>query len=193
MDNKKIIINIGRQFGSGGKATAEEIGRILGIPVYDAELLSEAAKKSGIREEIFSSSDERNRFWAFGTGIGNNEIFKIQSETIREIAQKGSAVFVGRASDYVLRDLDCCLDVFISAPFEKRLEKTLAENTKMSRREAEFFIQKKDKERADYYNFFTFTDWGAASNYDLCIDSAILGYTGTAEFIIEFARRKGLL
>ena len=76
MDNKKIIINIGRQFGSGGKATAEEIGRILGIPVYDAELLSEAAKKSGIREEIFSSSDERNRFWAFGTGIGNNEIFK---------------------------------------------------------------------------------------------------------------------
>lgn len=193
MDKKQIIINIGRQFGSGGKATAEELGRILNIPVYDAELLSEAAKKSGIREEIFSSSDEKNRFWSFGTGIGNNELFKIQSDTIREIAFKGSAIFVGRASDYVLRDFDCCLDVFISAPFEKRLEKTMKENPKLSKREAEFFIQKKDKERADYYNFFTFTDWGVASNYDLCIDSAILGYTGTAEFIIEFAKRKGLL
>lgn len=191
MENKHIIINIGRQFGSGGKATAEELGRILGIPVYDGELLTEAAKKSGIRKELFTSSDEKHRFWSFGTGLGDNELFKIQSDTIRDIAHKGSAIFVGRASDYVLRDMKC-LDVFISAPFENRVKKIMDERG-LSEREAELLIQRKDKERSDYYNFFTFTEWGVAANYDLCIDSAILGYTGTAEFIIEFGKHAGLL
>lgn len=191
MENKHIIINIGRQFGSGGKATAEELGRILGIPVYDGELLTEAARKSGIRKELFTSSDEKHRFWSFGTGLGDNELFKIQSDTIRDIAHKGSAIFVGRASDYVLRDMKC-LDVFISAPFENRVKKMMDERG-LSEREAELLIQRKDKERSDYYNFFTFTAWGEADNYDLCIDSAILGYTGTAEFIIEFGKRAGLI
>ena len=129
--------------------------------------------------------------WSFGTGLGDNELFKIQSDTIREIAHKGSAIFVGRASDYVLRDMKC-LDVFISAPFENRAKKMMDERG-LSEREAELLIQRKDKERSDYYNFFTFTEWGVAANYDLCIDSAILGYNGTAEFIIEFGKRAGLL
>ena len=191
MEKKHIIINIGRQFGSGGKATADELGRILGIPVYDGELLTEAAKKSGIRKELFTSSDEKHRFWSFGTGLGDNELFRIQSDTIRDIAQRGDAIFVGRASDYVLRDMDC-IDVFISAPFEVRVKKMMEEKG-LSEREAELLVQRKDKERSSYYNFFTFTEWGVASNYDLCIDSAILGITGTAEFIIEYAKRRGLL
>ncbi len=191
MKDRHIIINIGRQFGSGGKATADELGRILGIPVYDGELLTEAAKKSGIRKDLFTSSDEKHRFWTFGTGLGDNELFKIQSDTIRDIASKGDAIFVGRASDYVLRDMQC-LDIFISAPLEVRIKKMMAERN-LSEREAELLIQRKDKERSDYYNFFTFTNWGVASNYDLCIDSTILGYTGTAEFIIEFGRRTGLI
>lgn len=191
MKDRHIIINIGRQFGSGGKATAEELGRILSIPVYDGELLTEAAKKSGIRKELFTSSDEKHRFWAFGTGLGDNELFKIQSDTIRDIASKGDAIFVGRASDYVLRDMQC-LDIFISAPLEVRIKKMMTERN-LSEREAELLIQRKDKERSEYYNFFTFTNWGVASNYDLCIDSTILGYTGTAEFIIEFGRRTGLI
>lgn len=191
MEKKHIIINIGRQFGSGGKATADELGKRLGINVYDGELLTEAAKKSGIRKELFTTSDEKHRFWAFGTGLGDNELFKIQSDTIRDIAQKGDAIFVGRASDYVLRDMDC-IDVFISAPFEVRVKKMMAEKN-LTEREAELLIQRKDKERADYYNFFTFTEWGVASNYDLCLDSAILGIPGTADFIIDYAKRRGLL
>jgi len=191
MKDRHIIINIGRQFGSGGKATADELGRILGIPVYDGELLTEAAKKSGIRKELFSSSDEKHRFWTFGTGLGDNELFKIQSDTIRDIASKGDVIFVGRASEYVLRDMEC-LDIFISAPLEFRIKKMMTERN-LNEREAELLIQRKDKERSEYYNFFTFTNWGVASNYDLCIDSTILGYTGTAEFIIEFGRHTGLI
>lgn len=192
MDNKNhVIINIGRQFGCGGKAIADELSRILGIPAYDGELLTEAAKKSGFRKELFAKSDEKHRFWAFGTGLSDAELFKIQSDTIRDIAQKGSAIFVGRASDYVLRDMDC-LDVFISAPLEYRVGRIMKEHN-LTEKEAELLVLKKNKEREEYYNFFTFTEWGVASNYDLCIDSTILGITGTAEFIIEFARRRGLL
>lgn len=191
MEQKHIIINIGRQFGSCGKAVADELGRRLGIPVYDRELLSEAAKKSGFRQDLFESSDERHRFWAFGAGLNDSELFKIQSDTIRSIAEKGSAIFVGRASDYVLRDMKC-LDVFISAPYETRVAR-MKEELGISQKDAEYLVLRKDRERQDYYNFFTFTEWGVASNYDLCINSAILGVQGTAEMIIEFGKRTGLI
>ena len=186
MENKHIIINIGRQFGSGGKATAEELGRILGIPVYDGELLTEAAKKSGIRKELFTSSDEKHRFWSFGTGLGDNELFKIQSDTIRDIAHKGSAIFVGRASDYVLRDMKC-LDVFISAPFEFRVRE-VAGREGISETEAERKVSRIDRERADYYNYLSLGKWGAAKEYHLCIDASILGIKKTAELICGFVK-----
>lgn len=191
MTDKHIIINIGRQFGCGGKAIADEISRKLGIPAYDGELLTEAAKKSGIRHELFKSSDEKFRFWNFGTGLTDQELYKIQSDTIRDIAQRGSAIFVGRAANYVLRDMDC-LDVFISAPLEVRTQ-SIMERHHLSHKDAEALVVKSNKQRAEYYGFFTFSEWGDASNYDLCIDSSILGIQGTADFIIEFARRKGML
>lgn len=191
MDKKHIIINIGRQFGCGGKAIADEISRQLGIPAYDGELLTEAARKSGIRHEVFQSSDEKFRFWSFGSGLTDPEIYKIQSDTIRDIAQKGSAIFVGRAANYVLRDMDC-LNIFISAPLEVRVQ-SIMERHKLSHKDAESLVVKRNKQREDYYNFFTFREWSDASNYDLCIDSSVLGIQGTADFIIEFARRKGIL
>ena len=198
--DKHIIINIGRQFGSGGKSVAEVLGRRLGIPVYDNELLTKAAEQSGLNPDLFRRSDEHksvlgigsvfssNRFGGFTqSGITDSALFQIQSDAIRSIAEKEDAIFVGRASDYVLRDMDC-LDVFICAPLEARVAR-VSERLGIAAEEASKMILKKDKGRKEYYDFFTFGDhWGQASNYDLCIDSSIHGIEGTADFIIAFGK-----
>lgn len=190
----RIIVNMGRQFGSGGRTVASMIGEKLGIEVYDNELILKAAERSGVKPEFFRHNDEKKRFFTLGysqNAINDEGLFKIQSDTIRGIAENGSAVFVGRAADYVLRDMKC-LDVFVCAPFEWR-RNLVAERSGLSPDDAAKLIQKKDKSRESWYNFFTFGNWGVASNYDLCVDSSILGLEGTADFIIEFARRAGLL
>lgn len=198
------IINVGRQFGSGGKRVASALSERLGIPVYDNELIAEAAEHSGYSKDLFTKSDERksvftlsnifgttNRYSVGESYLNDNQLFKMQSEVIRDIAAKGPAIFVGRAADYVLRDMEC-LDVFISAPLEDR-KKMVAERENISLEAAESMIVKKDRKRQDYYNFFTFGNWGVASNYDLCVDTSILGIEGTADFIIEFGRKSGLI
>ena len=204
MEEKHILINIGRQFGAGGKGVAELLGARLGIPVYDNELLQKAAEESGFNPALFRKSDERRRLFRFGSlfglsrassyapsAIDGTELFKYQSEAIRDIAQQGSAIFLGRASDYVLRDMEC-LDVFICAPMEDRV-KRVCERTGMEAAEAEKYIQRKEKNRRDYYNFFTLGNWGVASNYDLCLDSSLVGLEGCADLIIDFGRRAGLI
>lgn len=201
---KRILINIGRQFGAGGKGVAALLGERLGIPVYDGELLQKAAEESGFSPAIFRKSDERRILFRFGSLFGLNrassyapsaidgtELFKFQSQAIRDIAEKGSAIFVGRASDYVLRDYEC-LDVFICAPLEDRV-KRVCERTGMEPAEAEKYILRKEKSRRDYYNFFTFGNWGVASNYDLCLDSSLIGLEGCADLIIDFGKKAGLI
>ena len=201
---KKILINIGRQFGAGGKGVALILGERLGIPVYDNELLQKAAEESGFSPAFFRKSDERRRLWRFGSlfgqnrassyapsGIDGTELFRYQSEAIRDIAQQGDAIFLGRASDYVLRDMEC-LDVFICAPLEDRVAR-VRERTGMSAEEAEKYILRKEKNRENYYNFFTLGNWGVASNYDLCLDSSRLGLEGCADMIIDFGRKAGLI
>lgn len=203
MNGQNTIINIGRQFGSGGKLVALKISEILGIPVYDNELISRAADESGFSKELFERSDEKRSIFNissfFDTGrfgdarnyVGDNELFKIQSEVIRNLAAKGSAIFVGRCSNYILRDLKC-LDVFVTAPSEDRV-KRVSERLNISPEEARSRISRQDRTRETYYNFFTFGNWGAASDYDLCIDSSILGIDGTAGFIIDFGRKAELI
>ena len=201
---KKILITIGRQFGSGGKAVAHILGGKLGIPVYDNELIDEAAKKSGFSKDLFEESDEKKRPFSLSSIFSSNryghfsdnyindaDLFRIQSETIRSLAEKGSAIFVGRASDFVLRDKDS-IDVFLTSPLEVR-KRFVAVREGFSEAEAEDLILKREKEREAYYNYITFGNWGVASNYDLCIDSSILGFEGTADLIIEFARKRGYL
>jgi len=198
------IINIGRQFGSGGRRIAAALGVRLGIPVYDNELLVEAAQKSGFSKDLFEMRDEHksnftlsnlfgsiNRYGSADSFLNDNRLFKIQSDVILELAQQGPAIFVGRASDYVLREMEC-LDVFITAPLEIR-KKDVAEREGISLEEAESMIAKRDRDREAYYNYLTFGNWGIASNYDLCIDSSILGIEGTADFIVDFGRKCGLI
>lgn len=196
---KKIIINIGRQFGGGGRAVAYELGRKLNIPVYDREIISQAAKDSGFGAEFFKERDEKRGLFSFTEifGFGDTEnymsdrgIFKLQSQTIEKIAQEGSAIIVGRCADYILRDYENTINVFLTSPLEVRAER-IASRQGMSLEEAREKAQDKDKKRAEYYNYYTFGEWGVAGNYDLCIDSSILGIEGTADFIIDFARKAG--
>ncbi|MBR1490277.1 MAG: cytidylate kinase-like family protein [Bacteroidales bacterium] len=197
------IINVGRSFGSGGGFVAKAIGRKLGIPVYDNELISKAAEESGYSKSVFEGGEKRRSLFSmssfFASGrlpfgessgyVNDDMLFKIQSEVIRNIAEKGDAIIVGRCADYILRDLDC-LDVFVCAPMEFRIQR-LMKNEGLEEDEAEELMRRKDRTREAYYNFYTFGAWGRADNYDLCVDSSILGIEGTADFIIDFGRRAG--
>lgn len=203
MNDQHTIINIGRQYGSGGRDVANEIGRILGIPVYDNELISKAAEESGFSAELFRKSDEKRRLWwvgsifgsnrfgSFTSGLNDGELFRIQSEVIRKIADNGPAIFIGRASNYILRDRRC-LNVFICAPMAVRKE-FVCSREGIPDEKAEEIVYRKDKARAQFYNFFSFGHWGKSSDYHLCIDSSVLGVEKTAEFIVNFGREAGLV
>ena len=201
--DKKIIITIGRQFGAGGLGVAKALGKKLGIPVYDKEILKKAAQDSGFSAEFFEESDEKKRFFSlssiFSNGFGDTEnymsdrgIFKMQSQTIRQIAEQGSAIIVGRCSDYILRDMEGTLDVFLTSPAEIRAAR-VAERSGKTLEESARLVEEMDRKRAEYYNYYTFGDWGVAGTYDLCIDSSVLDIEGTADFIIDFARKAGLI
>lgn len=204
MKDNELIINVGRQFGSGGRLVALELGRKLGIPVYDQELIAKAAEQSGFSKELFANSDEKRNLLAlssfivdvgrFGSAdnyMSDNQLFVIQSNVIRSLADKGPAIFIGRCSDYILRDRKC-LDVFVTATDEVRI-KRIAERMNITPEQADSLMRKKDRTRETYYNYYTFGNWGVASNYDLCVDSSVLGIEGTADMIIDFCRRAGLL
>ena len=204
MKDYGLIINVGRQFGSGGRLVALALGRKLGIPVYDQELIAKAAEQSGFSKELFANSDEKRNLLAlssfivdvgrFGSAdnyMSDNQLFVIQSNVIRSLADKGPAIFIGRCSDYILRDRKC-LDVFVTATDDVRI-KRIAERMHITPEQADSLMRKKDRTRETYYNYYTFGNWGVASNYDLCVDSSVLGIEGTADMIIDFCRRAGLL
>lgn len=180
------------------------LGRKLGIPVYDQELIAKAAEQSGFSKELFANSDEKRNLLAlssfivdvgrFGSAdnyMSDNQLFVIQSNVIRSLADKGPAIFIGRCSDYILRDRKC-LDVFVTATDDVRI-KRIAERMHITPEQADSLMRKKDRTRETYYNYYTFGNWGVASNYDLCVDSSVLGIEGTADMIIDFCRRAGLL
>lgn len=204
MNDNKLIINVGRQFGSGGRLVAQSLGKKLGIPVYDQELITRAAEESGFSKDLFAKSDEKRNLFAlssfivdvgrFGSAdnyMSDNQLFVIQSNVIRSIADKESAIFIGRCADYILRDRPC-LDVFITATEEVRI-KRVASRMNITPEQAQAMMRKRDRTRETYYNYFTFGNWGVASNYDLCVDSSILGIDGTADMIIDFCKRSGLI
>ena len=148
---KKIIINIGRQFGCGAKDVADAIGRRTGIPVYDSELLKKAAQDFGFSETLFSGSDEKKRCFSlssifnsniFGCSSMNDDasLFAMQAEAIKNIAKNGSAIIIGRAANYILRDCDCCLDVFLTCPLEERA-KRVSQREGMTVEEALHFFE----------------------------------------------------
>ena len=203
----KFVINIGRQLGSGGKAVGEAVAARLGIGVYDKQLINLAAEQSGICPEIFEKADEKESRNLFATFIGylrspfvgseysgsnvlsSDALFKIQSDVIRDLASRESCVFVGRCADYILREHPRCVNIFVSASREDRIER-LVRTRRLTPEAAEQLMDSTDEKRADYYNYYSNRTWGAAATYHLCIDSSVLGIDGTAAFAEEFIRKK---
>ena len=201
---KHIIINIGRQLGSGG----HDIGRMLALDFqakyYDRELLNLAAKESGLSEKIFEQNDEKKGFFrgllnlgsphvssgrVYNSGVSQESLFQFQSEAIKKAANEGSCVFVGRCADYVLRNLPNTVSVFVTASMDYRVHQIMNKRH-LDEDAARKFIEQGESERATYYNYYTGKKWGAAESYDLCIDSSILGLVETEKIIALFIRKK---
>lgn len=192
MDKK--IITISREFGSGGRTIAKQLAERLGIPYYDQELILELAKKSGFSEDYVKEESEYTPGGLFSSvlaardmGLTNQDkLWNIQKEIILSLAQKGSCVIVGRCADYILRDTEKCLNVFIHASMEKRANRIVSvygerEQSPMQR------LCDKDKRRATYYKFYTDVKWGVARNYHISLDSGELGIDYCVNCLAEMA------
>jgi cytidylate kinase len=171
---------------------------------YDQELLNLAAKESGFSEKFFEANDEqrgifRSLFHLHASHVSDNNLyqnnfsqeslFKFQSDAIEKAANEGSCVFVGRCADYVLRNRDNVVNIFISASKRFRIEQIMAKQ-KLDFSAARKFMQQREGKRAAYYNYYTGKKWGAAESYDLCIDASILGLQATEKLIADFIRKR---
>ena len=200
--NKNVVITIGRQFGSGGRYVGRLLAEKLGVPFYDKELLSEAAKNSGICEEIFEEHDEkptRSLLFSLVTGMQshmaagnfymdmplNHKIFLAQFDAIRRIAGEGSCVIVGRCADYVLRENPDAVSIFVKGDMDSKIARAV-KYYGIEEDKAEERIRKADKQRASYYNYYATATWGDVDNYDLVVDTGVLGVEGAVELIAKF-------
>lgn len=202
---KKIIVTIGRQFGSGGRDIGRKLADVLGITFYDKELLAIAAKESGLSTEVFEHADEQaskgfsNIFPIGFTNMGifipsndvlsNEKLFELQSNTIRKIAETGSCVIVGRCADYILRENPSCFSFFIHSSEETRIRR-IAERQQVTEVRAKELMVKTDKSRASYYSYYTDKVWGASASYHLSIDASLLGIDDTVDFLKAFIEKR---
>lgn len=187
-----LIITIARQNGSGGREVGKILADLLGIICYDQEILAEAANESGISlQEIEKKEERTSRTNMFFYGIpAPNPVFVAQSKAIETLAANGPCVFVGRCADYVLRDRSDVINVFVKAPMEARVARSSKRNN-ISEKEAFARVKDKDSERALYYQRYTGIVWGTVENYDLTIDTSVIGVENAAKLIIEYARMAG--
>jgi len=201
---RKILITIGRQYGSGGHQIGKMVAAELGISFYDKELIEIASKKSGLGKEFFENADEKTQHSLIGGLLGfresitnemysenylcNESLFKIQSDVIRELAEEGSCLFVGRCADYVLADKAFCLNIFIHANLDDRVKRVM-QNQEMTEEKAKDYIKKMDKQREGYYNYYSNKEWGAAGSYHLCVNSSVSGLEKTAAYIKFFVEQ----
>ena len=170
----KTIITIGREYCTGGNYIAEDVANTLGIKLYDKELITMAAKHSGLSEEAVAASEKRHThsllysLYTMGNDLPlGDQVFILQSRIIKQLAEEGPCVILGRCGDYVLRERKDVLRVFIYAPVEWR----------------------RDRNRAAYYNYYTQNRWGDAHNYDLAINAA-LGRETCVKMILDAVAAK---
>ena len=203
--DERTVITIGREFGSGGHEIGTKLAQRLGVKCYDKELLAIAAKESGLYEDLFESQDEKptNSFLyslvmdTYSLGYTNSyvnmpinhKVFLAQFDAIKKIAQREPCVIVGRCADYALEDDPFAVSVFIKADIDKRVER-IKKTYELSENKAADLIQKTDKKRASYYNYYSSKKWGEAKSYDLCIDSGELGIEGCIDLIMKYIELK---
>lgn len=196
---QRILVCIGRQYGSGGREIGEKLAQALGVPCYDKMILKRAAAESGIAESIFEDADERARSWfssAFWSGnteadfalvgaldyLTDDKLFQIQTKTIRELAKEKSGVFIGRCAEYILAQDPNMLSVFIHGDPKDRIAR-IAKRQNVSEREAERLMGKADRNRAHYHNFYCDTKWGDCDSYHLSVSSSAFGIAGAVAVI----------
>jgi len=181
--NKHKIITISRQYGSGGRIVGKLLAERLGIPFYDNELITLAAEKTGLAKDYFLNAEETSatslllslttltpNIDSFGLPL-NEKVFLVQSQVIKDVAEKGSCVIVGRSADYVLSDMENCINVFLQADLKDRVERAITQYG-LSEKNAEASVLKTDKRRASYYSYFTGLKWGKSENYDLILNTS---------------------
>ncbi|MDD2957826.1 MAG: cytidylate kinase-like family protein [Lachnospiraceae bacterium] len=199
---ENMIITIGRQFGSGGHEVGKRLASELGIKLYDKELLKLVAEESGICEKVLENYDEKptnSLLYSIAMDVYpsmnyvgasiNQQIYQAQFDTIKKLENAGSCVIVGRGADYILRDYKNLVTVFVHADLAYRM-KRVAEYEHIPETKARDIIVKADKKRASFYNFQTEKKWGAASSYNLSVDSSAIGIDGAVELIKTFAKMK---
>ena len=200
---RNLVVAIGREFGSGGKEIGQKLADRLNIKCYDSELLSIAAKNSGFCEEILQKNDEKptnsflyslvmDTYSVSGYSAApfldmplNHKVFLAQFETIKKIAEKESCVIVGRCADYALSDNPDCINIFIHADLDVRI-KNVSKNLNITENKARDIINKTDKQRASYYNYYTSKKWGDSKSYNLSLDAGKLGTDNCVEMILKF-------
>ena len=201
---KKTIFTIGRQYGSEGRAIGRLLADQLGIPYYDKEILSRAAEESGLYEGLFPGYDEKTRavmlnMLSMGNAIGlaggvtdislDRMVMQAVFDTLRNIAAEGSCVIIGRCADYVLQEQEGLISTFIYAPLEDRIKTVMQRSNIKDENEARRIILRTDRQRANYYNYYTMKKWGRVDSYDLCINSSLFGKEGTVQMLIDVANR----
>ena len=201
-----LIYTVGREFGSAGYEVGRLLAERLGVKLYDKELLAQAAKDSGFCEEIFENHDERptNSFLyslVMDTYSGGNyssapfldmplnyKVFLAQFDTIKKIAERESCVIVGRCADYALASNPDCLNVFVHADLEDRI-KAVSKRNDVTENKAKDLIQKKDKQRASYYNYYTCKKWGDSRSYDLTLNTSKITPEQCVDIILAYREK----
>ncbi len=200
---EQFVITIGREYGSGGLDIGRMLSEKLNVKCYDKELLSMAAKESGLCQEIFENHDEKptssflyslvmDTYSVSGYTSApfldmplNHKVFLAQFETIKNLAKKESCIIVGRCADYALSEHPNCINVFIHADMEFRINHIM-ETYDLSKDKAVDMIHKTDKKRASYYNYYSSKKWGDSRSYHLTLDSSQLGLQGCGEMILNY-------
>ncbi|MCC8072013.1 MAG: cytidylate kinase-like family protein [Bacteroidales bacterium] len=202
-----LVITIGRQFGSGGREVGRKLAEALGFDYYDKELLAEAAKRAGVAPEFFERNDERAptffnglfsfaqglsavNFYSGSTSISDDSLYRVQSDFIHSLAQKGRCVIVGRSSDYVLRDYPRLLNIFVHATVDDCCRRIMEREPGMTHDKARSRAEKVNRLRANYYNFYTDKTWGAASSYDLTLNTSLLSLDSIVEVVKTYIRER---
>lgn len=193
----KFIITISREYGSGGGEIGRRLSTYFDIPCYDKELLTMVAKDSGYCKEYFEKYDERplKALTYFGVDSFanslpiNHQLFLKQFNLIQKLANEDSCIFVGRASDYALREYKNVVNIFIHGDFEFRRKRSIVDHGVKEEISAHT-VKKIDKERASYYKYYTDNRWGDAKNYHLCLDTSFIGIDETLNIIIDFIKKR---
>ena len=204
--DKKIIITIARQYGSGGREIGEKVAKKLGITLYDKELITDAATKGNLDENVSKMADEsaaNSLLYTLAMGSNvlgttmhfgykmplNDKLVILQSEVIKEKAKDESCVIIGRCADYVLRDEESVLRVFVYGDLDHRQKRIAARHPELKSSQVIDVINKTDKRRSSYYNFYTGNKWGKYDNYDMAINSSTLGIDASADLIVACAKK----